>query len=89
MLKSYRDFDMLEGTREGLQGLALFTIQCAVFDPQCDVDVDLGDYTLLQSCIIGPDQETTGSCSRFDTTCDGHVDLADISIFLANFTGTS
>lgn len=80
---------VLEGTNDGLQGLALFTIQCAAFDPQCDVDVDLNDYTLFRPCIIGPDIEASSSCSRFDATGDGHVDLADMSEFLTKFTGPS
>jgi len=78
---------VLDRVHEGLQGSAAFTIECAAFDPECDIDVDLDDYVRLPGCLGGPEQGVSTTCARFDNDGDGDVDLIDMSEFFAQFTG--
>ncbi len=78
---------VLAGQHEGLSGLGQFTVVCETFDPQCDSDVDLSDFTLFQSCMAGPIDTATSPCLRFDANGDSRIDLADLHAMFAQFTG--
>ena len=79
---------VFEGVHEDLQGAGAFTIACAFADPECDVDVDLADYALLQVCVKGPRSPASAACERYDDDGDGDVDLADLTAFTRQFTGS-
>ncbi|MFQ5590970.1 MAG: hypothetical protein ACE5HE_07400, partial [Phycisphaerae bacterium] len=77
----------LGGTSDFLRGTAVFEIECATFDPECDIDVDLFDYRLLRPCIAGPGRAPAVGCRRYDADGDSDVDLKDVAAFLVQFTG--
>jgi len=56
---------------------------CGDFD--CDFDVDLDDYVVLEAAMNGPGQAPGDDVSDLDN--DNDCDLADFEIFAANFTG--
>jgi hypothetical protein len=49
--------------------------------------VDLGDYSLMEDCILGPDAGLLPGCECFDFDADGDVDLLDYAEFQVNFDG--
>lgn len=77
----------LSGSVEDVVGLGVFAVVCPPVDPQCDNDVDLGDFQLLAPCVTGPDVPAGVQCQRYDMDADADVDFGDVSEFLAQFTG--
>jgi hypothetical protein len=59
-------------------------------EADCDADggVNLGDFPLLNTCLVGPfgGFEVT-ECQCYDLDGDKDVDLADMSLFAAAFDG--
>jgi hypothetical protein len=51
-----------------------------------DNDVDIGDYTLFEMALGGPNVQP--GLSDADLDADSDCDLQDVSIFIANFTGS-
>ncbi len=78
---------VLAGVHEDLAGRGSFTIACDAADPECDNDVDLGDYRALRPCMTGPEEAPAAQCMRFDMDDDADVDLEDWTLFLERFTG--
>lgn len=78
----------LDGTMEPLAGSAIFTIECASADTDCDGDVDLLNLADLQACMTGPAAVPQAACDPQDINRDGRVDLKDASVLAMQFTGT-
>lgn len=63
----------------------------AVGDSDCDGDIDLNDYALLNECLAGPEvapPAMSPDCvDVFDSDSDGDIDLADANAFWLSFGG--
>lgn len=53
-------------------------------DSDCDLDVDLGDFTALSACLEGSPSPTC--LERFDADHDLAIDLKDLRVFLNDLT---
>jgi len=57
-------------------------------DIDLDGDLDLDDFSELQTCITGPDTAIDPACSPFDFNADDALDLSDLADFQRTFTGS-
>ncbi len=54
---------------------------CLPGDLDVDGDVDVRDYVMFESCLLGPDHEIPPRCESADLDFDIDVDLADWRVF--------
>jgi hypothetical protein len=83
------DFDPTDGSAlydsAGLGDLFVASWHAAVpGDSDCDGDVDLDDYAVYASCMVGPCVPVGPGCATFDFDGDSDVDLADFAQFSAS-----
>lgn len=52
-----------------------------------DGDVDLDDFAILSSCLLGPESPAVGSCVSADLDFDGDVDIADFASYQRCYSG--
>ena len=72
---------------DGTEGV--FRISPPLFaDGDQDGDVDLADWSLMSSCLTGPDGGLAPDCDVFDLDADGDVDLEDHRFFQQLFQGS-
>ena len=79
------DYNTLENNGRVDDPSNLVQIGCTPPDFDCDGDVDLADYLVLQQGFSGPGVPTPDP--RTDLDHDGDTDLADLVTFQAAFTG--
>ena len=56
-------------------------------DVDCDDDVDLDDYSLIDGCLTGTTNTLLLGCEAWDLDTNNRIDLFDVAGFLNEFTG--
>ncbi|MCP4250239.1 MAG: hypothetical protein GY778_24615, partial [bacterium] len=78
------------GIEDGLNNISSDSHDFGVLlgDSQGDMDVDLGDWALFQSCFTGAGGGPIGpACASADYIADGDVELGDHAVFMPAMTG--
>jgi hypothetical protein len=73
--------DFTDGTH------GVFRISFPFGDGNHDGQVDLADFSLMQSCWSNPERGSGGDGAVFDMDADGDVDLADMAMFQQLYSG--